>query len=321
MARKNADPIDYETLKPFLTNSVTGWINLKSQVYQTALFNHLSFFEERPDVIPHIADSVTQLKNGCPEKSTLMPRVIDQIYAEGWGRIGTFGGDKIELDCATEHLKELRRIANKISRALNRTLVCMVTEPEQNPRRKRTAISSEKLWTAWRRGYCGWISPNKEIFESDPTEPFEIFEKNPLLPPEVANVLKRMVSEDQLRQTEEFEAELDPDQHPEWQRFYYAPFCPSGYDRFEIDAVLMAAGWGSMHAVNDTIMVVRCATAFTAGLCQAVEATADKIGWKVETRSLMDLDTAKMLQGADIPEQAMQVLDLENFAVMTFPVK
>lgn len=50
-------------------------------------------------------------------------------YGEGWGRIGTIGKDRLELECFEEHRHKLTKAARQFAELLDRELLVTVTTP------------------------------------------------------------------------------------------------------------------------------------------------------------------------------------------------
>lgn len=50
-------------------------------------------------------------------------------YEAGWGRLGTFGGDKLELECSEENARSLKRAARKLAEEAGRDLIVTVAQP------------------------------------------------------------------------------------------------------------------------------------------------------------------------------------------------
>jgi hypothetical protein len=47
----------------------------------------------------------------------------------GWGRVGSYSGDKFELECFEEHRRNLSKHAKEFAEVIGRTLTVQVVEP------------------------------------------------------------------------------------------------------------------------------------------------------------------------------------------------
>ncbi|WP_315922687.1 hypothetical protein [Mesorhizobium sp. SP-1A] len=56
---------------------------------------------------------------------------LAKAYEKGWGRIGTFDGDKIELECFQECKRDLQRHARELAKMAGRSLLITVIEPPE----------------------------------------------------------------------------------------------------------------------------------------------------------------------------------------------
>lgn len=266
MTSRNIHQENTPAYRMLRADSITGWISPEGFVHVTPLFQHLNFFAQNIDIAPDIS---LELLHHIDEEgnvrvtSELMATFMNRIYAEGWGRIGTFGGDRLELDCATEHLRSLRRKAKDVARITNRSLVCNVTEPGQKPKRKHKALARDEVWSSLRPGFVGWLSPDHVIFETAPHDPFGPFIANPDYIPDIAEELAEAVSEDSSRQSDDFCEEADdsdPGGHVPWHNFYVTPYCPRGDDLDHMIELVLSNGWGRLTVERPSELLLKART-------------------------------------------------------------
>lgn len=262
MTKQDLYTPNIESLKALKRDSTTAWISPDGILHVVPLFNHLGFFVDDSDILP---ETTAFLAKFVSPDGTLsisgqhMAEAMDGIYASGWGRVGTFGGDKIELDCASEHLNELRRKTKHLARMLNRALVCRVARPFQKPKDKHASLSRDSVWSSLRPGFVGWLSPEGEIFECPPKAPFATFVDDPDRLPETAKTFADAVEEDGRRQSHEFweySDQADPDGHVEWHRYEQAPYDPESGERAEMTGLVLSHGWGCLRVTDPGVVIL-----------------------------------------------------------------
>jgi len=279
-----------DAMKALRSDSVTGWISPEGIVHIVPLFNHLGFFVEHPNELPQATEFLSRFMNQDGSLSLSRPHMaeaMDLVYLNGWGRIGTYGGDKIELDCSSEHLKGLRRSVKVLGRMLNRGLVCNVPPPLQKPARKRKPLERDAVWSSLRPGFVGWLSPGGTIHETPPNAPFAIFTEYPDLLPETAKAFEDAVAEDGHRQRDgfvEYAMECDPDGHIGWHRFYEMPYNPPGDERLEMTLLVLSHGWGALQVEQERVVILQADAVHAERLAHLLTELVAPAECTVETR-------------------------------------
>ncbi|MNU58960.1 hypothetical protein D3C71_481100 [compost metagenome] len=283
-----------DALKALRNDSTTAWISPDGVLHVVPLFNHLSFFIEHPGLLPDTSAFLAKFVSADGSlkiSGQHMAEAMDGIYAGGWGRIGTFGGDKIELDCSGEHLKELTRKTKFLARMLNRALVCRVAKPFQKPKQKHASLGRESVWSSLRPGFVGWLSPGGEIFETPPKAPFSTFTDDPDRLPETAKAFADAVEEDERRQSDQFVEDshgADPDGRVEWHRYWAAPYNPDMDERREMTALVLSHGWGSLTVETPGVVVLQADATYLEKMADGLRDTVAPANCKVDAREFAD---------------------------------
>lgn len=283
-----------DALKALRNDSTTAWLSPDGILHVVPLFNHLGFFIEHPGLLPEISAFLAKFVSSDGSLSISgqhMAEAMDGIYASGWGRVGTYGGDKIELDCASGHLKELTRKTKFLARMLNRALVCRVAKPFQKPKQKHASLGRDSVWSSLRPGFVGWISPAGEIFESPPKAPFSTFIDDPDRLPEAAKAFLDAVEADERRQSDEFveyRQNIDPDGHVEWHCYSAAPYDPDMDERREMTALVLSHGWGSLMVETPGVVVLHADASCIQAMAGALRNTVASSDCEVDAREFGD---------------------------------
>jgi hypothetical protein len=279
-----------EALKALRRDSTTAWISPDGILHVVPLFNHLGFFTENADVLPEVSDFLATFVSSDGTLSISGPHMaeaMDKIYASGWGRVGTFGGDKIELDCASEHLKDLQKKTKFLARMLNRGLVCRVAKPFEKPKRKHSSLARDSVWSSLIPGFTGWLSPGGEIFECPPKAPFATFVDDPDQLPETAKAFADAVEEDGRRQSNEFweySEEADPGGHVEWHHYEQAPYDPQDDERAAMIGLVLSHGWGYLRVRDPGVVILESGTDHLASLADLLSPAVARANCEVEAR-------------------------------------
>ncbi|NTF16922.1 hypothetical protein G6L37_00585 [Agrobacterium rubi] len=283
-----------DAFKQLRADSTTAWITDEGILHVVPLFGHLEFFVSRKDVLAVVSDYLQPfvIADGALELSKPhMAAAMGMIYESGWGRIGTFGGDKLELDCAREHLTDLRRKAKAVARVLNRALVCHVIHPSQKqPRNASPPLARDAAWSSLVVGFVGWLSPRGDLFEVPPDAPFATFADDPDRLPEFAYALARAVDADRQKQSAEFcdaISNSDPDGHMPWHQFQERPYNPNEEDGRELTSSILCHGWGRLSVIETGKVILETSPEHAAKLRDAVAPFATKADRKIhihETR-------------------------------------
>lgn len=275
-------------------DSTTAWISPDGSLHVVPLFNHLGFFIENGDILPKTSAFLAKFvsADGSLKISRQhMAEAMDGIYASGWGRVGTFGGDKIELDCSGEHLKELTRKTKFLARMLNRALVCRVAKPFQKPKQKHASLGRDSVWSSLRPGFVGWLSPGGEIFESPAKAPFSTFTDDPDRLPEAAKAFADAAEEDERRQSGQFVEDshgADPDGRVEWHRYWAVPYNPDMDERREMTALVLSHGWGSLTVETPGVVVLHADAACLEEMADGLRDTVAPANCEVDARAFTD---------------------------------
>lgn len=279
-------------LNSLRNDSVTAWIEPDGKLHVVPLFNHLSFFIQNSDFIEEVSTFLAQFTRGDGTLSISrqhMAQAMDMIYARGWGRVGTYGGDKIELDCDAAHMTDLRRKTKAIARMLNRGLVCRVVHPSQQPKKKHAALARDAVWSSLREGFVGWLSPAGDIYETAPDAPFSTFVDDPDRIPELAKSFEDAVREDKVRQADDFQQdfiEAYPDEgHMPWHNFWHRSYDPREEELAEMLALVLSHGWGRLRVENERTVSLEADEAFLSELEGLLEKVVAPTGCAVEARA------------------------------------
>lgn len=281
-----------DELKSLRNDSVTAWIEPNGKLHVVPLFNHLNFFIQNSEFIEEVSIFLAQFKR---EDDTLsitrqhMAKAMDMIYARGWGRVGTYGGDKIELDCDAAHMTDLRRKTKAIARMLNRGLVCRVVHPSQKPKEKHAALARDAVWSSLRVGFAGWLSPGGDVYETAPDAPFSTFVDDPDRLPEMAKTFEDAVREDKVRQADDFQQDfIDgyPDEgHMPWHNFWHRPYDPREEELAEMASLVLSHGWGRLRVENEGTVSLEADEAFLSELESLLEKVVAPTCCAVEARA------------------------------------
>lgn len=289
MTKPDLYSFNVDALKALHQDSTTAWIEPGGRLHVVPLFNHLSFFAEHSHFIPEItaflkpfaADGHLQISR--PH----MAEAMDGIYAHGWGRVGTYGGDKIELDCATDYMNDLCRKAKAVARMLNRALICRVIAPTQKQKRKHRALPRDAVWSSLQEGFVGWLSPSGDIFETPRRAPFATFVDDPDRLPSLAQTFADAIREDECRQSDQFleELDLDVDEHIPWHYFYERPYDPEGEELSTMTALVLSHGWGRLRVENAGTVVLEAEVLYLEDLTSTLEKVIALTGNSVDART------------------------------------
>jgi hypothetical protein len=290
MTKQDLHSINIDALRSLRSDSTTAWIAPDGVLHVVPLFKHLSFFIKNTGILPEASSFLAKFVSpdgGLKISGQHMAEAMDIVYGSGWGRVGTFGGDRIELDCASEHLKELRRKTKFIARLLNRALVCRVAEPFQKPNRNHEPLPRDKVWSSFCPGFSGWLSPGGGIFECPPQAPFATFVDDPDRLPGAAKAFADAVEEDGRRQSHEFwecSHDADPEGHIEWHRYEQGPYNPEHDERAEMTGLVLSYGWGSIRVREPGIVRLESLSDHLPTLVELLSATIAPTDCLVESR-------------------------------------
>ena len=138
--------------KHFDRDNRVGWISPDGHISGTEVWYHLQYFIDNEYACekvfallkPHWDDFNEPLQEEYRSGERRWHEWVDVpmsvegelaaeaksiAYGEGWARIGTFGNDKLELECFEEHRRKLMRPAREFAQLLSRELVVTVTLP------------------------------------------------------------------------------------------------------------------------------------------------------------------------------------------------
>lgn len=106
------------------SNDIQKFFDLKDERYFAAASEWL---EQVGDDHPewHTFDGSFEFK---PEEHVIS-KFLWVAYEAGWGRLGTYDGDKIELECAAEHARKLGKHARELAEMVGRQAVLTVVAP------------------------------------------------------------------------------------------------------------------------------------------------------------------------------------------------
>jgi hypothetical protein len=140
------------TLEKFVNDNVFGWISPSGMLFEVRQYQHLEFFRhykenDFPVGVKEYFEFATEHKEAAkaaweadagdehPEwhkfdlfyefkpEAELIMRCTEAAYDSGWGRIGTFGGNKLELECSQQYVRVLAKHVRELSKLLNRELI------------------------------------------------------------------------------------------------------------------------------------------------------------------------------------------------------
>lgn len=315
-----------EALKELRSDSVTAWISEAGILHIVPLFSHLEFFVEQRDVLPSVSaylDTFVGTDGKLSLSKPHMAAAMDLVYSHGWGRVGTYGGDKIELDCAREHVSALTRKAKAIARSLGRGLVCRVVHPSQTPSRKAPKpMARDEFWSSLREGFHGWIAPDGRIFEAPEGNPFGVFVADPNLIPQLAKTFETAVADDHEQQRwefEEFARASDPD-HIGWHRFYERPFNPEGDALAELTDMIVDQGWGRLQMRGDKHLLLEALDTDLDRLASHARCATEKVEVSLLTQSSLRIsatissieDGYAVVRVSDGREWKLDIRDIPN---------
>lgn len=147
-------------IRPFLKDDCFGWISPSGDIHNVLSHGHLDFFEhydgnDKPEGLDIYFDLAKQDLDEKANKwledagdahpcwhifschysfepgDEIQSAFLAKAYEKGWGRIGTFDGDKIELECFDESKRVLQRHAQELAKMTGRSLLTTVIEPPE----------------------------------------------------------------------------------------------------------------------------------------------------------------------------------------------
>lgn len=291
MTKPDLYSFNIDALKTLRQDSRTAWIDPDGRLHVVPLFKHLEYFLDDADALP---EASAMLEEFVADDGSLsiskdhMARVMDRVYASGWGRVGTYGGDKIELDCDRTHMPDLRRKTKALARMLNRALVCRVVHPSQTPGRKHRALPRDEVWSSLREGFVGWLSPDGDIFETAADAPFSTFVDDVDRLPALAKAFEDAVRDDKVRQSGDFQQDfIDayPDEgHMPWHQFWHRPYAPHPEESATMTALVLSRGWGRLRVERDGVVVLEADDNSLDELAVALERAVRPTGCSVDAR-------------------------------------
>ncbi|MCV9964812.1 hypothetical protein OIU34_23245 [Pararhizobium sp. BT-229] len=148
-------------LAPFLSDNTFGWISPAGEIHQVTQYRHLDFFKfyhlaDKPKGIQELFDLESKDYDEAARRweedagdehpewhrfeyhyafepgENVIARFTWIAYDSGWGRIGTYGGDKLELECADDHARPLRKQAKALAEIVGRELVLTPVAPYED---------------------------------------------------------------------------------------------------------------------------------------------------------------------------------------------
>lgn len=291
MTKPDLYSFNVEALKVLRHDSTTAWIEPDGRLHVVPLFKHLEYFLDDVDALPEASAMLTEF---VADDGTLsiskdhMARAMDRIYASGWGRVGTYGGDKMELDCDRDHMPDLRRKAKALARMMNRALVCRVVHPSQTPGRKHRPLPRDEAWSSLREGFVGWLSPAGDIFETAPGAPFSTFVDDSDRLPALAKTFEDAVRDDKVRQSGDFQQDfIDayPDEgHMPWHQFWHRPYAPQAEEAAAMTGLVLARGWGRLRVEREGVIVLEADETSVDELASTLEDAIRPTGCSVDAR-------------------------------------
>lgn len=161
--RPLTDPTwDPKKIGAFLSDNTFGWISPDGKIHQVHQYAHLNFFKfyhlaDKPKGIQEFFDMESKDKSEAADRweeeagdnhpewhnfegnyafdpgESVIARFTWIAYDAGWGRIGTYGGDKLELECSDDHARALRKQAKALAEIVGRELVVTPVAPYEEP--------------------------------------------------------------------------------------------------------------------------------------------------------------------------------------------
>ncbi|MCV9964854.1 hypothetical protein OIU34_23455 [Pararhizobium sp. BT-229] len=159
MSRQEEHRIAYLThlARTFQRNNEVGWMRPDGTIHPTELWYHCQFFIECEWALPAATEFLRPFWEAFEEPRleehrnsgrqwheyveipmTVEAEVANEVrriaYEAGWGRIGSYGNDKIELECFASHQRSLRRHAKEFAELVGRELtMSIIPDPEPAP--------------------------------------------------------------------------------------------------------------------------------------------------------------------------------------------
>jgi hypothetical protein len=156
VSREEEFRISYLTrlAKIFQQNNEVGWLQPDGYINPTELWYHCQFFIDNQYALPAASEFLKpywETFDGARQEEhhndgrrwheyvekpmTVEAELANEVrriaYEAGWGRIGSYGNDKIELECLASSIKSLRRHAKEFAALIGRELtIVVVPEPE-----------------------------------------------------------------------------------------------------------------------------------------------------------------------------------------------
>lgn len=142
--------------RQFTGSAAVGWINPNGSIMKTELHYHLQHFIDNDWECPEVyaflkpywddfleprMDAHRASGRRWHEWVDIPMSVEDEVaqeaksmaYAAGWGRIGVFGSEHMELECFEEHRRKLTKHVKEFAEVLGRTLQVNVVTHERVP--------------------------------------------------------------------------------------------------------------------------------------------------------------------------------------------
>lgn len=155
-SRQEEHRISYLThlARTFQKNNEVGWMQPDGSIHPTELWHHCQFFIESEWALPAATEFLRPYWEAFDEPRqeehrnsgrrwheyveipmTVEAEVANEVrriaYEAGWGRIGSYGNDKIELECFASHERPLRRHAREFADLVGRELtMSIIPDPE-----------------------------------------------------------------------------------------------------------------------------------------------------------------------------------------------
>lgn len=140
----------------FRRDNVVGWITPDGNIHVTELWYHCQFFIENEWALPAAYELLKPHWDAFEEprleehrnsgrqwheyveipmtvEAELANEVRRIAYEAGWGRIGSYGNDKIELECFAGHERSLRRHVREFAELVGRELTLSLI-PDADPK-------------------------------------------------------------------------------------------------------------------------------------------------------------------------------------------
>lgn len=232
-------------VRHFISADAVGWMAPDGRIFPTNILGHLDAF--RRDA---------RLRGLLPAEvdwSAEDSEVMDVVYGHGWGRIGTWGEEPagwMGLECFIEHLKPLRKHAEALAEIVGRRLEVypVFTREDALPRpetlRKRGS-QSPALKSISRGSAVGWLSPDGRLVTCHPNDQLAFLRGGDRTGVEgLAKWLKEADALYERWQSDQFAEGLDPDEHPEWHRFYADLYVAPPEVVASVREKAVSRGWG-----------------------------------------------------------------------------